>query len=255
VRRPASTGGLVLVAFALSGAAGAPGDIALFDGASLAGWHVSAASGHSAPSGHRAGGDWRVEDGAIVGRQDPPGNGGLLVSDREFGDVEITLETADEWDSDSGLFLRTTPEGAAYQVMIDLYPGGTAGGIWGEALPETLDDRRFVFGESPAGTPWHPGWNTLRARITGNPPHITTWLNGEIAVDFQDAERRLAAIATTAARFAFATSVPCRSTSDSRAPARFCRVSLGCHRDAIAARTKAVGPELYAMSRINSRLG
>jgi hypothetical protein len=191
VRRPASTGGLVLVAFALSGAAGAPGDIALFDGASLAGWHVSAASGHSAPSGHRAGGDWRVEDGAIVGRQDPPGNGGLLVSDREFGDVEITLETADEWDSDSGLFLRTTPEGAAYQVMIDLYPGGTAGGIWGEALPETLDDRRFVFGESPAGTPWHPGWNTLRARITGNPPHITTWLNGEIAVDFQDAERRL----------------------------------------------------------------
>lgn len=191
VRRLASTGGLLLVAFTLSNAAGAPGEIALFDGASLAGWHVSMASSHSAPSGHRAGGAWRVVEGVIVGRQDPPGNGGLLVSDREFGDVEITLETADEWDSDSGLFLRTTPEGAAYQVMIDLYPGGTVGGIWGEALPKALDIRRFVFGESPAGTLWHPGWNALRARITGNPPHITTWLNGDMVVDFQDTEHRL----------------------------------------------------------------
>jgi hypothetical protein len=87
-------------------------------------------------------------EGAIVGRQGPPGNGGLLTSDRQFGDIEISLETSDEWDSDSGLFLRTTPEGAAYQVMIDLYPGGTVGGLWGEALPETLDIRRFVFAES-----------------------------------------------------------------------------------------------------------
>jgi hypothetical protein len=192
VRRFASAGGgLMLVAFIVSGAAGAPSEISLFDGASLAGWHVSAASGHSAPSGHRAGGDWRVVEGVIVGRQDPPGNGGLLTTDRQFGDVEISLETADEWDSDSGLFLRTTPEGAAYQVMIDLYPGGTVGGIWGEALPKKLDIRRFVFGESPAGTPWRPGWNELRARITGDPPHITTWLNGEMLVDLQDTEHRL----------------------------------------------------------------
>jgi 3-keto-disaccharide hydrolase len=132
----------------LSGAAGPRGEIALFDGLSLRGWHISAASTHSAPSDHRAGGDWRVVEGVIVGHQDSPGNGGLLVSDREFSAVEITLETADEWDSDSGLFLRTTPEGAAYQVTIDLYPGGSVGGIWGEALPKPLDIRRLVFGES-----------------------------------------------------------------------------------------------------------
>jgi len=181
---------LVLV-LTLSGAVAENREIALFDGASLTGWHVSTASSHSAPSNHRVGGDWRVVEGVIVGRQEPPGNGGLLVSDRQFGDFEITLETADEWDSDSGLFLRTTPDGAAYQVMIDLYPGGTVGGIWGEALPKTLDIRRFVFGESPAGTPWRRGWNELRARITGNPPHIMTWLSGELVVDFQDTERRL----------------------------------------------------------------
>lgn len=51
--------------------------------------------------------------------------------------------------------------------------------------------RRVATGESPTGTLWRPGWNTLRARITGNPPHITTWLNGEMVVDFQDTEHRL----------------------------------------------------------------
>ncbi len=182
-------GRLWLVALAFLG--GCAGDPLVFDGRSLDGWHVSAASPHSARSGHLKGGDWRVVDGIIVGRQDPPGNGGLLVSDRSFGDVEVTLETADDWDTDSGLFLRTTPDGAAYQVMIDLYPTGTVGGIWGEDLPTKLDRRSFVFGDSPAGTPWRPGWNTLRARIVGNPPHITTWLNGELIVDFQDSERRL----------------------------------------------------------------
>jgi hypothetical protein len=180
----------VAVTFALA-TAGAQ-ETAIFDGATLAGWHVSAASSHSKASGRRNGGDWRVADGTIVGRQDPPGNGGLLVSDREFGDVEIALETANDWGTDSGLFLRTTEAGTAYQVMIDLYAGGTVGGVWGENFPITLDVRRFVFGETPVGTPWRPGWNQLSARITGNPPHIVTWLNGNLIVDFQDTERRLA---------------------------------------------------------------
>jgi hypothetical protein len=176
---------------ALAGAPAVAHEVAIFDGTSLAGWHASAISAHSAASGHRSGGDWRVVDGVILGRQDLPGNGGLLVTDRAFGNVEIVLETADDWGTDSGIFLRTRPDGAAYQVMIDLYPGGTVAGIWGEALPKTLDIRRFVFGESPVGTPWHPGWNEVRAWITGNPPHITTWLNGAVIVDFWDDERRL----------------------------------------------------------------
>jgi hypothetical protein len=155
------------------------------------GWHVSAATPHSAPSGQRSGGAWRVEDGVIVGRQAPPGNGGLLVTDRSYRDVEVTLETANDWGMDSGLFLRTTPEGAAYQVMIDLYPGGTVGGIWGEQLSPMLDVRRFVFGETPAGSRWREGWNELRARIVGDPPRISTWLNGSLVVDWQDDSRRL----------------------------------------------------------------
>jgi hypothetical protein len=190
-RRFALFAGLVLLADATPAAA-VGGEIVLFDGTTLAGWHVSTASSHSKASGQASGGDWRVIDGAIVGRQDPPGNGGLLVTDRDFGDFEIVLETAVDWDTDSGLFLRSIESGVAYQVMIDVYPGGTVGGVWGEGFPTTLDMRSFAFGESSAGTPWRAGWNELRARIVGNPPRIATWLNGEPVVDFHDGARRLA---------------------------------------------------------------
>ena len=54
----------------------------IFDGKTLQGWHVSAKSGHSAASKHRSGGRWVVEDGAIVGSQDRPGNGGLIITDK-----------------------------------------------------------------------------------------------------------------------------------------------------------------------------
>jgi hypothetical protein len=180
----------------------------LFDGASLAGWHVSAASSHSAASGHRSGGAWTVEGGAIVGRQDAPGNGGLLVSDASFGDVEVALEFAGDFPVDSGLFLRASEAGAAYQAMIDLYPGGTVGGVYGEALSGDINVRSYVFLDAPerirpvpaafplpvdaASWPalWRSGWNELRARIAGDPPRVTTWLNGVRIMEFADGERR-----------------------------------------------------------------
>jgi hypothetical protein len=46
------------------------GFVSIFDGQTLAGWHVSAKSGHSGASQHKTGGRWVVEDGAIVGN--PP---------------------------------------------------------------------------------------------------------------------------------------------------------------------------------------
>ena len=38
---------------------------------------------------------------------------------------------------------------------------------------------------------WNHGqWNELRARIVGNPPHITTWINGVKFMDWTDTEKR-----------------------------------------------------------------
>jgi len=183
---------------------------AIFDGHSLAGWHASALSTHSAASEHRSGGRWSVEDGAIAGTQDRPGNGGILVSDEAFGDVEIVLEARIDFGVDSGVFLRSSEAGAAYQVTVDYYPGGSVGGIYGEALSGNIFVKNFEFLEapsrirplassvalpvSPEAWPrfWHvDGWNQLRARIVGNPPTVTTWINGVRFMQFEDHERRL----------------------------------------------------------------
>ncbi|MBP8260624.1 MAG: DUF1080 domain-containing protein, partial [Verrucomicrobia bacterium] len=86
--------------------------VRLDNGVDLAGWHS-------------AGGLWQVGGGAIVGQQNPPGsgNGGLLLSDRSFGDFEVTFEVWPDWGVDTGLYTRTTADGKAYQVTIDYQAG------------------------------------------------------------------------------------------------------------------------------------
>jgi hypothetical protein len=168
----------------------------LFDGQSLRGWEISAKTGHSRASGNRTGGKWVVEDGAIVGSQDIPGNGGLLLTEREFGDFEVVLEMNNDFGPDSGLFLRTTEDGKAYQAMIDYHARGNQMGIYGEGLggfgssnfrfagsPDRIQAREHQVPFPILAEAWkffwrHGQWNELRPRITQNPPSITTWING-----------------------------------------------------------------------------
>lgn len=187
--------------------------ITLFDGKSLAGWQVSAKSGHSAQSGYKSGGRWVVEEGAITGSQDEPGNGGIILSDREFGDFEVVVEMRNDFGPDSGLFLRSTEDGKAYQAMIDYHAGGNLMGIYGEGLGGRPHIRNFNFenevtriNTNPIGNPqvpfavlpeawpafWkHGQWNELRARIVGgDKPTITTWINGVKISEWTETEAR-----------------------------------------------------------------
>jgi hypothetical protein len=186
------------------------GFVSLFDGKSLQGWHPSAKTGHSRASKNQSAGKWIVQDGAIVGSQDIPGNGGLIITDEQFGDFEIVLEMNNDFGPDSGLFLRSTEDGKAWQAMIDYHSGGNLMGIYGEGLDAKPSVRNYSLGDTPeiitlatnAPTPllvlpqswkffWRHGqWNELRARIVANPPHITTWINGVIIMEWQETELR-----------------------------------------------------------------
>ncbi|MCC6232156.1 MAG: DUF1080 domain-containing protein [Verrucomicrobiales bacterium] len=185
----------------------------LFDGKTLQGWHTSAKTGHSAASKHQSGGKWVIEDGAIVGCQDIPGNGGIILTDEAFGDFEIALEMRNDFGPDSGLFLRSTEDGTAYQAMIDYHQGGNLMGLYGEgklggkpaiASWSFLEKVTDII-ESKAGDPklplpvlpeawrhfWRHGeWNELRARIVANPPTITTWINGVKFSEWTEPTRR-----------------------------------------------------------------
>src|SRR3954449_1533443 len=100
----------------------------LFNGESLAGWHVSKTNHHGTTP------DYHVLHGLIVATQSPLGRGGILLTDKKYKNVEVYMEVKPDYGCDSGLFFRSNEAGDAYQVTMDYLPGGSIGGIYGEGL-------------------------------------------------------------------------------------------------------------------------
>ena len=174
------------------------------DGKTLAGWHISSQTGHG------TGGKWVVENGAFVGSQDRPGNGGIILTDKQYGDFEVIVEMNNDYGPDSGLFLRSNEKGQAYQAMVDYHDNGNLMGVYGEGIGgfvsmnfKTHETPDKITEEPCPGFPlpfkpeqwskvWkHGRWNELRARIVGNPPAVTTWINGVKIMEWKDTEKRL----------------------------------------------------------------
>jgi hypothetical protein len=182
----------------------------IFDGKTLSGWHVSAQSGHSRASGNKTGGKWIVEDGAIVGTQDVPGNGGIIITDADYGDFEVALEMRNDFGPDSGLFLRSNDKGQAYQAMIDYHSGGNLMGFYGEGFKPGFNVKNHTFGKQvtmitevdnkyfklplePEDWPkfWNANeWNEVRARISGNPAKMISWIKGVRFFEYEDTVKR-----------------------------------------------------------------
>ena len=196
------------------------GFVPLFNGENLEGWHTNVQR-----IVHGYGGNWKVEQGAITGEQDPPGsgNGGMLMTDQEYGDFELLLELAPSWGIDSGVFLRANPQGECFQVYVDYRDHGNVGwlstetpsgqrrmiirpfNIFGELTDKgvltgltTKPDERdiawkpdyLVYSAKPEDwlKAWKIGkWNTLGIRCVGEYPRITTWVNNTKLAEFDGA--------------------------------------------------------------------
>ena len=171
---PSARRGVLLAAATLLSAA-APlaaqlpeGFTPLFNGRDLTGWHVSRTTHHGST------GDFRVEDGEIVLRQNPYGQGGLLLTNRRYHDFELYLEVRAPFGINSGIFFRSTETGSAYQV--ELVGGGLpgTGNLISELMPLSVHAEAERLQEV-----WKPDdWNSLRLRVEGDAPHATLWVNG-----------------------------------------------------------------------------
>jgi hypothetical protein len=154
----------------------------IFNGKDLTGWHVSKTNHHGITP------DYHVQHGMIVGTQSPLGGGGILLTDKSYKNVEVYLEVKPDWGCDSGLFFRSNEAGDAYQVTLDYLPDGAIGGIYGEGLQ---DVGKSATPAPSAAVPWtkawkREDWNAVRARIEGDVPHITAWVNDQLVTDFTD---------------------------------------------------------------------
>jgi hypothetical protein len=156
-------------------------------------------------------GRWSVESGAIVGGQDPPGSGvgAYLVTEGTFGDFELTLDANPDWAADTGVMVRASAMGSqGFQIHVDHRREGSIGTFYGNGIGGfrvrhyAFDVRRDEQGhpvglrlvDVPASEKvgllyatepeailraWRfLDWNTLRIRVVGALPKLTTWING-----------------------------------------------------------------------------
>ena len=165
--------------------------IALFDGATLAGW-----------TGEE--GLWSVEqtDGgpAIVGTSTGLDHNTFLTTDRAFGDFDLTFEmqlTPNE--ANSGVQFRSErikeegEETAGLDSEMRGYQADAGAGWWGKLYEESLRGMLYPAKDQPdqrsAESAVKPGeWNVYRIRAEGD--RVRTWLNGVPSVDLVDPEGR-----------------------------------------------------------------
>jgi len=179
-------------------------DQSLFDGKSLAGWHVSA------KSEDRAKVFWSVRDGAItcdsLGRKDH--DYVWLVSDQEFDDFELTLQVKGFANSpgNTGVQFRSRYDEAAGWLdgpQADIHPPAPfrTGLIYDETrethrwIYPSLPDWKITPEQGPKEWKWNKdGWNDIVIRARG--PRVTTIVNGVTITDqdftaiFDDAAHR-----------------------------------------------------------------
>lgn len=142
----------------------------LFDGKSLDGWVTK---------GGRYDGNalWSVEDGAITGRENEKGEGGLIYTARPYRNFVFRCEAKVEWPFDSGIFVRMAPKQKGAQVTIDWREGGEVGGIYSDGWLQHNPGGVAKFKKDQ--------WNTFEVSCVGDDLKIHASINGEPLVDFR----------------------------------------------------------------------
>ncbi|MDB5440731.1 MAG: hypothetical protein JWM33_3158 [Caulobacteraceae bacterium] len=144
-----------------------PGFKPLFNGRNLTGWHWSRTNHHGTVAKVEA------RNGEIQLSQQPYGQGGLLLTDKIYKNFDLYLEVQVPFASNSGVFLRSTESGSAYQI--ELVNGGASGQLLGENLKLSVG----IPASRDMASLWRvDDFNSIRVRMEGDAPHVTVWVNG-----------------------------------------------------------------------------
>jgi hypothetical protein len=165
--------------------------VPLFNGRDLEGWEQ-----------HSGKAEYRVEDGAIVGKTVADTGNSFLCSKKSYGDFVLEFEFNVAPGMNSGVQFRSeffdketeVPAGEGktkkipadrvfgYQYEIDPSPRAYTGGIYDEARRAWLFDLKD---NEPARKAYKQGeWNQARIECRGD--QITTWINDVKAAELKD---------------------------------------------------------------------
>jgi hypothetical protein len=153
----------------------APHFTPLFNGKDLSGWVQVLDS------------KWVVENGALVGRQDPAGRRegeSWLITEKDYGDFILKLKFRITQGGNSGIFLRDPLSRAQRLAASD---GGT--GPWEAGYEVNINNDEPVY---PTGSVWDAAkgaqklqkegdWNEVWIKLQGQ--RISTSINGQVALD------------------------------------------------------------------------
>lgn len=140
----------------------------LIAGSSLAAWQAEGKA------------DWKVEDGAIVGRQGPGGTEGDLFTRERWTDFELEAEWRMRWPGNSGIWFRWMGPKTGYQAdFLDQpsHPGVLSGSLY-------CMGKAFIAENRDASSIHRDGWN--RTRIVAQGDHFVIEMNGKKVVDVHD---------------------------------------------------------------------
>jgi len=179
-----------LAAFTLHTHAADDGFVKLFDGKTMDGWEQ-----------HSGTAEYRVEDGAVVGKTVANTGNSFLCTKKKYGDFVLEFEFKVANGMNSGVQFRsqlydteTTVEingkpkkfpadrVHGYQFEIDPSPRAYTGGVYDEGRRGWLQDLKE---NEPARKAFKSGeWNAARIECKGD--SIKTWINGVPAADLKD---------------------------------------------------------------------
>lgn len=149
----------------------------MFAGDSFEGWHLT------------PGGEWEIEDGVIVGRQDPDDPlHGLVVSDETYDDFAVRFDFR-VFEGNSGFYFRAEEVDEDVHVhgtQAELEPNGETGGIY-----ETAGREWLVMPDSNDVKDWlnEPGaWNEMS--IIADGPRVAVHVNGHESARIDDDQIR-----------------------------------------------------------------
>ena len=162
----------------------------LFNGKNLDGWEQ-----------HSGKAEYRVEEGAVVGKTVAGTGNSFLCTEIKYGDFILEFEFKVAKDMNSGVQFRSefyeketeaeikgkkkkfpADRVFGYQYEIDPSTRAYTGGVYDEARRGWLNDLKD---NEAARKAFKPGeWNQARIQCQGD--HIQTWINGVKAADFKD---------------------------------------------------------------------